>query len=179
MRYAAPHEPSPEEEIIARAAAELFRHGDVSQFYVCVNTVIGGVRECDVLVARLAELGVPRHALIVEPSADTTDGELEVFKRHVGEHTEISPSTLSIEAKRGRMDMIQRAVGFHPPVYWAEEVLADSGAESSRRFVAAWRRSFRYGLLRFRLGILPMLLMTVDPHARLARWLARTLRHRS
>lgn len=177
MRYAAPLVPSPEEEIMVQAAHELFTCGKVEYFYIAVDTVIRGVRECDVLTARLAELGIPSAALIIEPSADTTDGELEAFKRYVERQPSVSHSLLAIEAKRGRVEMIQAQLGFHSLMYWAEDALAGSERAELRLLCTAWRASVRHRVLRWRLGILPRILMSIDPHARLARWLARTFRH--
>jgi hypothetical protein len=79
MTYADPTHPSPEAEIVAQAAAELFRRQEVQQFAIFGSTVIKGVKESDVLTVRLKELGIPPDVVFVNPVADTTDAEFEMF----------------------------------------------------------------------------------------------------
>jgi hypothetical protein len=177
MRYSDPAHPSPEGEIAARGARELFRNKDTDMFLITVNSVIKGIRECDVLVGRLVDLGVPREALIVQPGTDTTDGEFEAFKDYVDAHPTTPPADLSIltiEAKKGRMELIEKRSNFFPHIYWAEDVLATS---PEAEFVKEWRRSVRHFKMRLWLGIAPLVMMKIDPQATLQRRLARLIRH--
>ena len=177
MKYSDPARPSPEGEVIAQAAAELYRTQKANIFLIFANTVIGGVRECDILIDRLVMLGVPKGALIVDPAADTTYGEFEAFARYAREHALGDAAVLSIEAKRDRLPSIAKRENFFPTIYWAEDVLWESSDKSLRDFVEGWRHAPRHFLMRVKLGILPIIVMWIDPHARIQRTIARLLRH--
>ena len=179
MTYSDPTHPSPEGEIIARSAAELFQNKKVDEYAIFVSTTIKGVRECDVLVTRLEQLGVPRSVLIVQPIADTTDGEFEAFAKYAHEHSLEDVAVLSIEAKKGRIELIAKRLKFFPAIYWAEDVLAISSNKNLQNLVAKWRKSIRHGMLRLRLGFAPMALMFIDPESKIQRSLAKLIRHQS
>ncbi len=162
MKYSDPTHPSPEGEVIAQAAAELFRSKQVDRLAIFVSTVIKGVRESDILVARLEQLSIPQNALIINPIADTTDGEFEAFAEYSHGHSLDATSVLSIEAKQERLELIARRTNFFPEIYWAEKILASSVDKNLQNLAAAWRKSARHGMLRLRLGLIPMALMAIS-----------------
>ncbi|HEY5221297.1 MAG TPA: hypothetical protein VIJ29_04115 [Candidatus Paceibacterota bacterium] len=178
MRYEEPNVPSPEMRMVGYAARELFRKKKADLFLLVVNTAIRGYWENEISSAFLRTLGIPAEAIVSRPSADTTDGEFEVFKKYMSEeHPGDDASVIAIEAKKQRMELIATRSDFHPHIYYAEDLAAGADDPNVASEVDQWRRSFRHTEMRIRLGIIPLLFMRIDPDAKIARYIAKMTRH--
>lgn len=178
MRYEEPDVPSPEMRMVGYAARELFKKKKADQFLVVVNTVIRGYQENEISSAFLGSLDIPADAIISRPSADTTDGEFEVFKRYMTEeHPGDDASVIAVEAKKQRMELIAARSDFYPHIYYAEDLAAGAEDPNVVSEVDRWRRSFRHTMLRIRLGIIPLIFMRADPDAKILQYVAKVLRH--
>ncbi len=169
--WKSPNRPSFEMRLAAYAAKVLYDLRKATHFYISSNVQWRGMREPELRMLQklLRRMGIPRDSLIINPSADTTDGEIKSFKDFIGVDLEIvNPIILAPLCKRGRIEMILRNIDAKIPlssmqILWVENVCATQQYKRRKKtmgkILRKWKRSPRIFWDRLIYGWFPLALM--------------------
>lgn len=165
-----------EMKITARAASVLYRIKRADMFLIVCNAKFKGMAtsEWAMLYKLLIKCGIPKSAILLDPLADSTDGEIAAFKKIIRAYPPRmieSVLILSQRCKNGRIEKILRRLNFSAEIVWAESAVAVY-LPKFQDVLSKWNKSWRSRWDRVVYGILPQL---ISPF--ITQFIASKIRH--